>query len=187
MCISELFKDIQDAILLILHYKKFDYLEQFLKCKCHVGCVINLHSIINSGLILGGQNLSNRQTVFLLPVDPMDENHKDPDTIDLSAPRHAQYLHKARKRHQNTVYWVDIRLAVKKGLKFFQTRSTAIILQETLPAYCSPKVVRMEIGEVKSEKVFSSLRPPPKISLKHACKKRIGFRTCSTTRSWTAI
>ena len=35
-------------------------------------------------------NLNNRQTVFFLPVDPMDKNHKDPDTIDLNAPRHAQ-------------------------------------------------------------------------------------------------
>ena len=39
----------------------------------HVGCAINLHSIINSGLIPGGQHLSNRQTVFFLPVDPMDK------------------------------------------------------------------------------------------------------------------
>ena len=80
----------------------------------HVGCAINLRSIINSGLIPGGQNLSNRQTVFFLPVDPMDKNHKDPDTIDLNAPRHAQYMHKAWKKHQNTVYWVDINLALKK-------------------------------------------------------------------------
>ena len=36
----------------------------FFKYIYHVGCAINLHSIINSGLILGGQNLSNRQTVF---------------------------------------------------------------------------------------------------------------------------
>ena len=48
----------------------------------HVNCAINLHSIINSGLIPGGQNLSNRQTVFFLPVDPMDKEHKDPETID---------------------------------------------------------------------------------------------------------
>ena len=39
----------------------------------HVGCAINLHSIINSGLIAGGPNLNNRQIVFLL-VDPMDKN-----------------------------------------------------------------------------------------------------------------
>ena len=68
----------------------------------HVGCAINLHSIINSGLILGGQNLSNRQTVFFLPMDPMDINHKDPDTIDLNEPRHAQYMHKAWKSMEET-------------------------------------------------------------------------------------
>ena len=87
----------------------------------HVGCATNLHSIINSGLIPGGQNLSNRQTVFFLPVDPMDRNHKDPDTIDLSVPRHAQYMHKAWKRHQDAENWVDINLAMRKGLKFYQT------------------------------------------------------------------
>ena len=52
----------------------------------HIGCAFNLHSIINSGLIPGGQNSSKRQTVFFLPVDPMDKNHKDPDVIDLSVP-----------------------------------------------------------------------------------------------------
>ena len=122
-------------------------LDGFFKYIYHVGCAINLHSIINSGLIPGGQNLSNRQTVFFLHVDPMDIEHKDPDTIDLEAPRLAQYMHKAWKKHQNTVYWVDINLALKKGLKFYQTRSNAIILHETLPAYCIPKVVRMETGE----------------------------------------
>ena len=76
----------------------------------HVGCAFNLHSIINSGLILGGQSLSKRQTVFFLSVDPMDKSHKDPDVIDLSVPRHAQYLHKAWKRHQNAENWVDINL-----------------------------------------------------------------------------
>ena len=81
----------------------------------HVGCAINLHSIINSGLVPRGQSLSNRQTVFFLLVDPMDKNHIDPDTIDLNVPPRAQYMHKAWKRHQNAVYWVDINLALKKG------------------------------------------------------------------------
>ena len=69
----------------------------------HIECAFNLHSIINSGLTLGGQNLSNRQTVFFQLVDPMDKDHKDPDTIDLKAPRLAQYMHKTWKKHQNTV------------------------------------------------------------------------------------
>ena len=111
-------------------------------------------------------------SIFLL-VDPMNKNHKDANTIDLGAPRHAQYMHKAWKRHQNTVYWVDINLALKKGLKFYQTRSNAIIINERLPAYCIPKVVRMETGEVIYEKVYVSPGPPPKISLKHDWKREL--------------
>ena len=156
---------LQDNVIIQSNFFQYIY---------HVGCAINLHSIINSGLILGGQILNNRQTVFFLPVDPMDKNHNDPDTIDLSVPRHAQYMHKAWKKHQNTVYWVDINLALKKGLKFYQTRSNAIILHETLPAYCIPKVVRMETGTVSYEKVCMSPRPPPKISLKHDWMKELG-------------
>ena len=75
------------------------------------------------------------------------------------------------KRHQDAVYWVDINLAIKKGLTFYQTRSNAIILQETLPAYCIPKVVRMETGEVFFERVYAS--PPPKMFLKHEWKREL--------------
>ena len=135
-CTSELFKTIQDAVSLILLYRTMLLFRAAASNTFihHVGCAINLHSIINSGLIPGGQNLSNRQRVFFLPVDPMDKNHKDLDTIELNKPRHAQYMHKAWKKHQNTVYWVDINLALKKGLKFCQTRSNAFSLHETLPA-----------------------------------------------------
>ena len=41
----------------------------------HIGCAFNLHSIINNGLIPGGQDLSRRQTVFFLPIDPRDKDH----------------------------------------------------------------------------------------------------------------
>ena len=76
--------------------------DDFFKYIYHVGCAINSHSIIDSGLIPGGQNFSKRQTVFFLPVNPMDKEHKDPETIDLEAPRLAQYMHTAWKKHQNT-------------------------------------------------------------------------------------
>ena len=104
----------------------------------------------------------------------MDKEHKNPDTIDLEAPRLAPYMHQAWKKHQNTVYRVDINLALKKGLKFYQTRSNAIILHETLPSCCIPRVVRMETGDVIYEKVYASPRPPPKISLKHDWMKALG-------------
>ena len=142
--------------------------------------LFNLYSIINNGLILGGQNSSKRQTVFFLLVDPSDRSDKDPDEIDLNVPRHAQLpaqcmeeMHNAWKRHQGAVFWVDINLAIQKGLKFYQTRSNAIIFQETLLAYCIPKLVRLKTGEVLYEKVCMSFRPPPKISLKHAWTREL--------------
>ena len=118
-------------------------------------------------MIPGGQNSNKRQTVFFLLIDPRDKEHKDPEKIDFTVPRRAQYLHSAWKRPQDAVFWVDIDLAIRKGLTFNQTRSNAIILQGTLPAYCVPKDVRLKTGEVLYEKSYMSPRPPPKISLKH--------------------
>ena len=142
----------------------------------HIGCVFNLHSIINNGLILGGQNSSKRQTVFFLPIDPRDKEHQDPAQIDFTVPRRAQYLHSAWKKHQDAVFWVDVGLAIRKGLTFYQTRSNAMILQGILPAFCIPKVVRLKTGEVLYEKAYMSPRPPPKISLRHDWTKDLGSK-----------
>ena len=144
---------LQDKVLIPNNF--FEYIG-------HIGCAVNLHSITNSGLIPGGHNSSkDRQTVFFTAVNPM--NHKDPQERDLTKPRLALYKQK-RKRHQDTVYWVDIQLAQRKGLKFYQTRSNAIILYDTLPAYCISKVVVMKSEEIIYQKVYVSPRPPPKIS-----------------------
>ena len=115
----------------------------------HIGCAFNLHSIINNRLIPGGQDLSRRQTVFFLPIDPRDKDHKDPEHIDFSVPRRARYVHSALKKHQDAVLWVDINLAIREGLTFNQTRSNAI----------NPS------GNTSSS--LHSPRPPPKISLRH--------------------
>ena len=58
-------------------------------------------------------------------------------------------------------------LAIREGLPFYQTRSNAIILQGTLPAYCIPKVERLKTGEVLYERRYLSPRPPPKVPLRH--------------------
>ena len=107
-----------------------------------------------------------------MPIDPREKGHKDLEKIDLNVPRRAQYLHNAWKKHQDAVYWVDVNLAIRKGLTFYETRSNAIILQGILPAYCIPKVVRLKTGEVLYEKAYMSPRPPPKISLRHDWAKR---------------
>ena len=64
-------------------------------------------------------------------------------------------------------FGVDIDLAIKEGLTFYQTRSNAIILQGTLPAYCIVRAERLKTGEVLYERPYLSPRPPPKISLRH--------------------
>ena len=131
-----------------------------------MGSNFNLYSIISNGLIPGGQNLSRRQSVFFLPVDRKKEDHKDPEFFDYSAPRLARYLQNAWKRHQDTVFWINIDLGIREGL-FYQTRSNAIILQGTLPAHCIVRAERLRNGEKLFERQYLSPRPPPKISLKH--------------------
>ena len=68
---------------------------------------------------------------------------------------------------------VDIKLAPKNGFKFYQIRSNAIILHDTLPAYCIPKAIMMESGEIIYEKVYASPRPPPKTSFKDDWMKEL--------------
>ena len=55
---------LQDTVVIPSNFFQYIY---------HIGCAISLHSIINSGVKPGGQNLSNRQAEFFLPVDPMDK------------------------------------------------------------------------------------------------------------------
>ena len=104
----------------------------------------------------------------------MNKEHRDPNNIDLEAPRLAWYKQKKWKKHLNTVYWVDIKLAQKKGFKFYQTRPNAIILYDTLPASCIPKAIVMETGETIYGKVYASPRPPPKISFKDNWMEELG-------------
>ena len=134
----------------------------------HVGSNFNIPSILSNGLIPGGLVLSGRQSVFFLPVDPRDENHRDPENIDYSVPRRAQYKQNNWKRHQDTVFWIDIDLGIiKERLKFYQTRSNAIILQGVLPPSCIVRAERLKGGEPLYKRQYLSPRPPPKISLRH--------------------
>ena len=64
-------------------------------------------------------------TLFRIKIDG-GEQKRQPGSI-----RQGPDLLLTRKKlrvHQDAVYWIDIRLAHKKGLKFFQTRSNVTIL-----------------------------------------------------------
>ena len=185
---SELFKVIQDAIPLILHCRTMcQFRNNFFEYIYHIGCAVSFHSITNSGLIAGGQNSSReRQTVFFTAVNPMNKDHRDPQELDVTKPRLASHKQKWEV-HQDTVYWVDIQLAQRKGLKFYQTRCNAIILYDTLPAHCISKVVVMESGEIKYEKVYVSPRPPRKISFQDNWMKELDSEVAGSSKDTQRI
>ena len=101
----------------------------------HVGNVSGIESIIRSGLIPGGRSLKrDRQSVFFAAVNPMDDDQSMEEIrCDLDKPRIAPYKNTWRP-HQNKVYWCNLKLAQKNGLQFYQTRSHATVLYNTLTA-----------------------------------------------------
>ena len=131
----------------------------------HVGSNFNIPSILSNGLIPGGLELSGRQSVFFLPVDPRDENNRDPENIDYSGA--ASCSIQAKQLEKASGYGVLILGIIKERLKFYQTRSNAIILQGVLPPSCIVRAERLKGGEPLYKRQYLSPRPSPKISLRH--------------------
>ena len=114
----------------------------------HVGNAHDMHSIIQDGLLPGGKSLKrDKQSVSFTAVNPMHAR-EDLEEVqyDLDQPRFAVYKN-TWKIHQNTVYWCNLKLAQRKGLEFYQTRSHAIALFNKLPAICIEKVENVKTGE----------------------------------------
>ena len=155
--ISVLFKDILGTVSLILSYKTMywldlGYFHTFITSESN----FNLKSIISNGLIPGGQDLSKRQSVFFLPVDPRKEDHKDPEYIDYSVPRLARYLQNSfeeTSRHGILGrYWSWNQRRDWSSIKQDQN---AIILQGTLPANFIVRAERLKTGEKIVSKAIS--------------------------------
>ena len=112
------------------------------------GCAINLHSIINSGLIPGSNFEQQTDSVLSTCGSPWARTTR----ILIRSTWVYRVMHNTCIKHGRDIKTQRIGstsiLLLRKGLKFYQTLSKAIILHETLPAYCIPKVVRIETGEV---------------------------------------
>ena len=113
---------------------------------------------------------STDRTVFFLPVDPMDKDREDPHKLELTKPRLASYKQKKWKR-----------------LKFYQTRCNAIILHNTLPAYCISKTVVMDSGEIIYETVYVSPRPPPTYFFKDNWVKALDSEVAGSSKDTQRI
>ena len=127
----------------------------------HIGNAHDMHSVIQGGLIPGRRSLKrDRQSVFFTAVNPMYAS-QDLEELqyDLDKPSITVYKNTWRV-HQHTENWCNLKLAQRKGLQFYQTRSHAIALFNTRRAICIEKVVFMKTGEELYGKVHQSPRLP---------------------------
>ena len=71
---SELFKVIQDATSFDPSFQDNVLIpNNFFEYIYHIGCAINLHSIINSGLISGGQNFEQKTDSILSACESYEQ------------------------------------------------------------------------------------------------------------------
>ena len=77
----------------------------------------------------------------IYPSQDLEEVQYDLDNARISVYKNTWRV------HQNAAYWCNLKLAQRTGLQFYQTRSHAIALFNTLPAICIEKVVFMKAGE----------------------------------------
>ena len=127
---------LQDSILIPKGFTEYLY---------HIRNANELNSITRNGFIPGGTSLKRgRQAVFFTAVDPLEEVHGMGETpCDLTKSRIAPYKN-TWKRFQNAVCWCNLQPAQEGGLQFYQTRSRAVVLYNTLPAVCIEKTVCMK-------------------------------------------
>ena len=78
---------------------------------------------------------------------------------DLTKPRIA-LCKNTWKLLRNTVFWCNLKLAQEKGLQFYQTRSHAVVLYNTLLVACIEKAVCMKTQDELCQKVRLSPRVP---------------------------
>ena len=74
--------------------------------------------------------------VFFTPLIPFgkdsnEEEHRDDYTIPQKVHYHSNW-----KRDQDAVHWIKLSRAQDQGLRFWQTKSHAIIVHNPMPADC---------------------------------------------------
>ena len=129
----------------------------------HWGCSFSIQSVLENGLIPGGKGKQGRTTDHLLPHHsirsrkiPAQKNPRNDNTI----PQKVHY-HSYWKRDQDAVHWIKLSRAQDQGLRFWQTKSHAIIVHNPVPADCIYKVISQ-----KGFERLSTPRPAPKLTLK---------------------
>ena len=155
----------------------------FVKYMYHVGFAINLHFIIKFRIDTGRTKFEQQTDSILSACGSCGAKNRR--ILKRSTWKH-RVLHNTCTKHGRNIKIRCIEptptLLWRKDWSSIKHDRTLLFFTKHSQAYCIPKVVRMETGEVIYEKVYASTRPPPKISLTRDWMKRFGSRSCSTTR-----
>ena len=164
----------------------------------HVGCYVNMHSIIASGLIAGGKKNSgrDRQKVLFTAVEPMNTHCFELKEFDLAEPRLAAYK-LSWKIHQDAMYWVDIGRAQRMGLKFWilkQARSEPVTRNsvtdvdlETSGGYNLLSVESVSFLERVNARLRVMRNRPPKDKMDDIDKHSLSWRICMSSTLSAAV
>ena len=133
--------------------------EDFTEYICHVGNASEIHSKASSGLIPGGRSLKReRQSVLFTVVNTMDDDQiMEEIRSDSDKPRIAPYKNTWRP-HQKYSVLVQFEARSEERMQFYQARSHAVVLNDTLPAISIEKAVCMKTKEDLFHTVFQSPR-----------------------------
>ena len=124
------------------------------ECIFYDGSSLDLHSILQSGLIVGGKDTKEgRQTTFFTAVNSVSELQKD-ERYDVTEP---QKKYRTQRGKCTSAH--------EKGLGFRQTRFNAFILHDSVPANCLEKVVNAKTEEILFHKTHLL---PLKVILRNA-------------------
>ena len=141
--------------------------DDFFKYFYHVGCSTNLHSFVNSGLTSGGQNLSNRQTVFSLLVDLMN---KDTRILIRSTWEH-RVMHNTCIKHGRNIRTrctgSTSHLLRKERIKVLSNANERHHPLQYTPSLLFPEGYQDGNWRNFARTIFESHRPLPKISLRN--------------------
>ena len=145
--------ELMEHILIPYDWKEFVF---------HRGCSFSMEN----GLIAGGkQSKEGRQTIFFTPLNPFGVNpDEEAPSDDFTIPRKVQY-HSNWKHDQDAVNWVKLSRAQDQGLRFWQTKSRAIIVRNPMPADCIYRVISQNGGRTLSARL-STPRLAPKVTLR---------------------
>ena len=126
----------------------------------HVGNTNELNSTRNGLIPRDNSHKRGRQAVSFTTMNPMEDVCGMGETpSDLTKPRIAPHKNTG-KRPQNTVFWCNLKLTQEKDLQFYQTRSHAVVLYNTLLAACIEKAVCMKTQDELFQRVRLTPRAP---------------------------